>query len=159
MLVLLLAQAGVPFTSGFLGKFYVINAAVERGQYSLAVIAMLAAAVAAFFYLRVALLMYSGESKPAGDGSAQASARVSVPDVGGAQATDGAGDRVLIAGLEPIPSLDGPSATVALAAPPKAPVSVPFFVSLSLVVCVGFTIFAGVSSPMINFARDALPIL
>ena len=59
MLVLLLAQAGVPFTSGFLGKFYVIQAAVGQGQYYLAVIAMLTAAVAAFFYLRVALLMYS----------------------------------------------------------------------------------------------------
>ncbi len=61
MLVFLLAQAGVPFTSGFLAKFYVISAAVQRGQYPLAIIAMLAAAVAAFFYLRVALLMYSSD--------------------------------------------------------------------------------------------------
>jgi len=57
--VFLLAQAGVPFTSGFLAKFYVISAAVEQGQYVLAVIAMLAAAIAAFFYLRVTILMYS----------------------------------------------------------------------------------------------------
>jgi NADH-quinone oxidoreductase subunit N len=57
--VFLLAQAGVPFTSGFLAKFYVVSAAVERGQYALAVIAMLAAAIAAFFYLRVGILMYS----------------------------------------------------------------------------------------------------
>ena len=61
MLILLLAQAGVPFTSGFLGKFYVIQASVERGQYYLAVIAMVAAAAAAFFYLRLALLMYSAD--------------------------------------------------------------------------------------------------
>ena len=67
MLVFLLAQAGVPFTSGFLAKFYVISAAVQRGQYPLAIIAMLAAAVAAFFYLRVALLMYSPDpAKDAG---------------------------------------------------------------------------------------------
>ncbi|HET6873774.1 MAG TPA: NADH-quinone oxidoreductase subunit N [Acidimicrobiales bacterium] len=70
MLVLLLAQAGVPFTSGFLAKFYVIQASVERGQYYLAVIAMVAAAVAAFFYLRVALLMYT--SGPAGAGARRA---------------------------------------------------------------------------------------
>jgi NADH-quinone oxidoreductase subunit N len=57
--VFLLAQAGVPFTSGFLAKFYVVSAAVERGEYALAVIAMLAAAIAAFFYLRVGILMYS----------------------------------------------------------------------------------------------------
>jgi NADH-quinone oxidoreductase subunit N len=57
--VLLLAQAGVPFTTGFLAKFYVVSAAVQQGQYPLAVIAMLAAAIAAFFYLRIAILMYS----------------------------------------------------------------------------------------------------
>ena len=51
--IFLLAQAGVPFTTGFIAKFYVISAAVEQGQYALAVIAMLAAAIAAFFYLRV----------------------------------------------------------------------------------------------------------
>ncbi len=68
MLVFLLAQAGVPFTSGFLAKFYVISAAVQRGQYPLAIIAMLAAAVAAFFYLRVALLMYSSDPATEGEG-------------------------------------------------------------------------------------------
>jgi NADH-quinone oxidoreductase subunit N len=65
MLVFLLAQAGVPFTSGFLAKFYVIEASVGQGQYWLAIIAMLAAAVAAFFYLRIALLMYASPSEEA----------------------------------------------------------------------------------------------
>ena len=59
--VFLMAQAGVPFTSGFLAKFYVISAAVEAESYALAIVAMLFAAVAAFFYLRVIVLMYSGE--------------------------------------------------------------------------------------------------
>jgi hypothetical protein len=57
--VLLLAQAGVPFTTGFFAKFYVVSAAVGQRQYVLAVLAMLSAAVAAFFYLRVAIFMYS----------------------------------------------------------------------------------------------------
>jgi NADH-quinone oxidoreductase subunit N len=57
--IFLLAQAGVPFTAGFLAKFYVITAAVQQGQYVLAVVGMLAAAIAAFFYLRVTLVMYS----------------------------------------------------------------------------------------------------
>ncbi|MCU1462685.1 MAG: NADH-quinone oxidoreductase subunit [Acidimicrobiales bacterium] len=56
--VLLLAQAGVPLTSGFLAKFYVISAAVEAHSYALAIIAMLAAVIAAFFYLRVIVVMY-----------------------------------------------------------------------------------------------------
>ncbi|MEO7837307.1 MAG: NADH-quinone oxidoreductase subunit N, partial [Acidimicrobiales bacterium] len=56
--VFLLAQAGVPFTTGFLAKFYVISAAVESESYALALIGMLSAVVAAFFYLRVTVLMY-----------------------------------------------------------------------------------------------------
>ena len=56
--VFLLAQAGVPLTSGFLAKFYVIGAAVDSHSYALAVIAMLAAVIAAFFYLRVIVVMY-----------------------------------------------------------------------------------------------------
>jgi NADH-quinone oxidoreductase subunit N len=56
--VLLLAQAGVPFTTGLWAKFYVIRAAVDAESYALAIIAMLAAVIAAFFYLRVTVLMY-----------------------------------------------------------------------------------------------------
>ena len=146
LLVFLLAQAGVPFTSGFLAKFYVVEAAIQRGQYVLAVIAMLAAAVAAFFYLRVALLMYSSEpAGVAGDG-------------------DVVGDGALTAGLEPVASLDRPAvatvtatapAVAALEAPPEERIVIPFFVGLALAVCVAFTIFAGVSSPVITFARQA----
>jgi NADH-quinone oxidoreductase subunit N len=74
--VLLFAQAGVPFTSGFLAKFYVITAAVESGSWVLALIAMLAAVVAAFFYLRVVLTMYSA---PEGDDEDAAPARLALP--------------------------------------------------------------------------------
>jgi len=57
--VLLLAQAGVPLTSGFLAKFYVISALARNGSYGTAIFAMLAAAVAAYFYLRIITVMYS----------------------------------------------------------------------------------------------------
>ena len=67
--VLLMAQAGIPFTSGFLAKFYVIAAAVDSGSYVLAVIAMLAAVVAAFFYLRVIIVMYGPAEAAEGDGA------------------------------------------------------------------------------------------
>jgi NADH-quinone oxidoreductase subunit N len=59
--VLLLAQAGVPLTSGFLAKFYVIGAAVEARSYWLAVVAMLSAVVSAFLYLRIVVAMYMGD--------------------------------------------------------------------------------------------------
>ena len=54
----LFAQAGVPLTSGFFAKFYVITAAVDAGSTWLAVIAMLTAVVAAFLYLRIIVSMF-----------------------------------------------------------------------------------------------------
>ncbi len=67
--ILLLAQAGVPFTTGFLGKFFVIGAAIETKAYLLAVVAMLSAVVGAFLYLRIVLAMYAndGDDRPAID--------------------------------------------------------------------------------------------
>ncbi|MBW3575284.1 MAG: NADH-quinone oxidoreductase subunit N [Actinobacteria bacterium] len=59
--VLLLAQAGVPLTSGFLAKFYVIGAAVEADSYALALIAMVSAVVSAFVYLRITVAMYMSD--------------------------------------------------------------------------------------------------
>ena len=58
MTVLLLAQAGVPVTSGFIAKFGVIRAAVSVESYPLAIIAMVAAVVAAYLYLRVMASMW-----------------------------------------------------------------------------------------------------
>ena len=61
----LLGQAGVPFTSGFFAKFYVIESAVNARSYWLAVVAMLAAVIAAFLYLRIVMSMFLDE--PAAD--------------------------------------------------------------------------------------------
>lgn len=51
--ILLLGQAGIPLTSGFFAKFYVIEAAIEESSYMLAVIAMVTAVIGAFLYLRI----------------------------------------------------------------------------------------------------------
>lgn len=56
--VFLLAQAGVPFTSGFVAKFGVIQAAVDVDSYAIALIAMVSAVVAAFLYLRIMVGMW-----------------------------------------------------------------------------------------------------
>jgi NADH-quinone oxidoreductase subunit N len=66
MALFLLALAGIPLTSGFTGKFAVFRAAIDDGAWPLVVVALLASAVAAFFYLRVIVLMYFSE--PAADG-------------------------------------------------------------------------------------------
>ena len=54
----LFAQAGVPLTSGFFAKFYVLTAAIDAGSTWLAIIAMLTAVIAAFLYLRIIVSMY-----------------------------------------------------------------------------------------------------
>jgi NADH-quinone oxidoreductase subunit N len=64
--VLLLAQAGVPLTSGFIAKFGVIQAAVGEQSYAVAIIAMVAAVIAAFVYLRIMIAMWIVEPE-AGD--------------------------------------------------------------------------------------------
>jgi NADH-quinone oxidoreductase subunit N len=56
--IFLLAQAGVPFTSGFFAKFSVIVAAVDADSWVLALIAMVSAVIAAFLYLRLVVFMY-----------------------------------------------------------------------------------------------------
>jgi NADH-quinone oxidoreductase subunit N len=63
--VLLLAQAGAPFTTGLWAKLSVVAAAIGGGGVVLGIIAMVTAAIAAYFYLRLAALMYAGT--PRGD--------------------------------------------------------------------------------------------
>src|SRR5699024_8279858 len=46
---LLFALAGIPLTSGFIGKFVVFEAALADGMAPLVVVALVASAVAAFF--------------------------------------------------------------------------------------------------------------
>jgi NADH-quinone oxidoreductase subunit N len=60
----LLAQAGVPFTGGFVAKLQVFAAAVDAREYYLAIAGVVAAVVAAFFYLRVVVTMYTGGDEP-----------------------------------------------------------------------------------------------
>ncbi|MER7398555.1 NADH-quinone oxidoreductase subunit NuoN [Streptomyces sp. NPDC000151] len=64
--VFLLAFAGIPLTSGFAGKFAVFKAAAESGAGWLVVIGVLSSAVAAFFYIRVIVLMFFNEPKADG---------------------------------------------------------------------------------------------
>ncbi|MFK4067570.1 NADH-quinone oxidoreductase subunit NuoN [Streptomyces sp. NPDC029674] len=64
--VFLLAFAGIPLTSGFTGKFAVFKAAAEGGAGALVVVGVLSSAIAAFFYIRVIVLMFFSEPKADG---------------------------------------------------------------------------------------------
>ena len=75
MLVFLLSLTGIPPTAGFTAKFGVILSAVRTGHTVLAVLAVLCSVISAFFYLRVAVLMYMAE--PQGSAPAHLPAAVS----------------------------------------------------------------------------------
>jgi NADH-quinone oxidoreductase subunit N len=61
MLILLFSLAGVPPMLGFFGKFYVLRAAFDAGLVWLAVAAVVASVIGAFYYLRIVYYMYFGE--------------------------------------------------------------------------------------------------
>jgi NADH-quinone oxidoreductase subunit N len=56
--VCLLSLAGMPPMAGFIGKFYVLLAAIESGHAGLAIIGILTAIVAVYYYLRLIVYMY-----------------------------------------------------------------------------------------------------
>jgi NADH-quinone oxidoreductase subunit N len=62
----LLAFAGIPLTSGFSGKFAVFQAAASSGATPLVIVGVLSSAVAAFFYIRVIVLMFFSDPQPNG---------------------------------------------------------------------------------------------
>ena len=57
--ILLLGQAGIPFTGGFIAKLGVISSAVDTKFYFLAGVAMVSAVIAAYVYLRLLMVMYA----------------------------------------------------------------------------------------------------
>jgi NADH-quinone oxidoreductase subunit N len=61
--VAMFSLAGIPPTAGFMGKFAVFSAALRAGEYTLAVIGILSALVAVYFYLRVVVVMYMRPSE------------------------------------------------------------------------------------------------
>ena len=89
--VLLLAQAGIPFTTGFVAKFSVVLASIDAGSWPLALIAMITAGIAVSFYLHVVLLTLSpaptdhdptrGEDSGASDTTIRANRSVLLEDV------------------------------------------------------------------------------
>ncbi|MFM8862961.1 MAG: NADH-quinone oxidoreductase subunit N [Acidimicrobiia bacterium] len=59
-LVLLLGQAGIPFTAGFFAKFYAVTAAADGHALPLAIIGMVSAVISIFLYLRIIVAMFVG---------------------------------------------------------------------------------------------------
>ena len=70
MLIFLFSLAGIPPTAGFAAKLSIFYAAIQGGYYWLAIIGILNSAVAAYYYLRIVIIMYmkapEGELSAAG---------------------------------------------------------------------------------------------
>jgi NADH-quinone oxidoreductase subunit N len=95
----LLALAGIPLTSGFIGKFAVFSAAVSGGATPLVVVGAVTSAMAAFFYVRVIVMMFFAE--PLADGPV-----VVAPGMATAGALAVAAAVTVVLGVFPQPVLD-----------------------------------------------------
>jgi NADH-quinone oxidoreductase subunit N len=58
LVIFLLSLIGVPLTAGFFGKFYIFKAALDANLFWLTVLGLLNSAVAAYYYLRILVVMY-----------------------------------------------------------------------------------------------------
>jgi len=96
MTLFLLSFAGIPLTAGFMGKFVAFRAAIEAGAWPLVVIAGLASAASAFFYLRVVVLMFFTDAPQ--DASARVAAR---PTALGKLVVVASGFLILVLGVLP----------------------------------------------------------
>jgi NADH:ubiquinone oxidoreductase subunit 2 (subunit N) len=124
----------------------------------LAVIAMVSAAIAAFFYLRVAVLMYA--SKEPAEGAAEGAAGFVAPPArtdAGAQipwaSPDGVSATVTTLNAELLLAGEAPAAS---GEETPSTVRVPFLSSVAIGVCVAATVIFGiVPAPLLDFANHA----
>ncbi len=134
LVILLLAQAGIPFTTGFFAKFGVIAASIEAGSWPLALIAMISAAVGVAVYLRVVLLALTPLDSRSTDEALPPS---------GAAASTARTDAVLLMEDD-----------VEVIAPARIPV--PALAGIAIAISVSVTVVFGVfPGPLLDFARAA----
>jgi NADH-quinone oxidoreductase subunit N len=162
--VLLLAQAGVPFTTGFLAKFQVVVASVDGHSVPLAVVAMVSAAVAAFFYLRVTVLMYSSSDEPAtglepDPAPAPVGAGVGPSPWSGADSQGEIRTRlnaVLLLETDDDVAASRHPGTGPAVAEERDRVGVPLGAAIAIAICLGVTVVFGIfPAPLVDFAHRA----
>ena len=153
--ILLLAQAGVPFTTGLWAKLQVVLATVSAGAVPLAVIAMVTAAIAAFFYLRVAVLMYVSEATGEG-GNAIADSLPARTDAGAQipwASPDGVSGTVTTLNAELLLAGDAPAPT---GEEVPTVVRIPVLTWVAIGVCLAVTVVFGiVPGPLLDLANHA----
>lgn len=132
----LLAMAGIPLTSGFVGKWAVFTVAMSSGAWPVVLVAIASSIIAVYFYVRVIRLMFFGEPSdaPSGDTSIEIANAL---DVGGAGV--GVGGGAVATQVE--------VAQVTLASP---------FTTVTIGVCAVATLVLGiVPGPLLDLAANA----
>lgn len=138
----LLAQAGAPFTIGFLAKFSVLSSVIQAKDYLVGIVAMVSVVIAAGIYLRIAFSLYAPVGAERDRGS------VPVEGLDPSVAMFGA--------LDTETQEEGVGAVdVMIGSHPKAPVVSVLAISLSLAMTIGFGLFA---SPLLHMAARAIPL-
>ncbi len=61
---MLFSLAGIPLTSGFIGKFYLVMAGASTAQWLLVIVLVLTSALGLFYYLRIIVALYSAPAEP-----------------------------------------------------------------------------------------------
>ena len=95
----LLSMAGIPLTAGFTGKWAVFEVALAAGAWPVVIVGVLVSAAAAFFYVRVIVVMYFHEPEPD-------SAYVAHPSILTASAIGVSAAATIALGILPGPVLD-----------------------------------------------------
>jgi NADH-quinone oxidoreductase subunit N len=85
--IFLLSLIGVPLTGGFFGKFYVFKAALDANLVWLTVLGLLNSAVAAYYYLRILVVIYMKEPDSSMDDLSDAGAATKIAVYGSAIGT------------------------------------------------------------------------
>jgi len=78
--LMLFSLAGIPFTAGFIGKFYVLLAGVDSQLWTLVVLLVLSSIIGVYYYLRVIITMYVSSEETDENGILPATRRLSVPE-------------------------------------------------------------------------------
>ncbi|MBO9700707.1 MAG: NADH-quinone oxidoreductase subunit N [Sporocytophaga sp.] len=63
MVISMLSLAGIPPAVGFFAKFYLFSAVLQQGYLALVIVAVLGSLISVYYYFRVIISMYSGESE------------------------------------------------------------------------------------------------
>jgi NADH-quinone oxidoreductase subunit N len=158
MSLFLLSFAGIPLTAGFIGKLSVFTAAMQAGLGWLVVLAMVATAITAFFYLRIVVVMYFADPVLPGAGTDRVPVGAAAPTgplAGGSSGGSAArsGSAATSGAAQP-----SPAGTVAGAAPfvVVPGVLTVIVIALAVVVTLGLGLFPG---PALDWLTIPLPLL